>query len=54
MDDIVKMAPKLSTQGMQFYQAIVGRFGSIMPANRFPANTLCLQKLERWLKEVNK
>ena len=54
MGDIVNMVPKLSTQGMQFYQAVIGRFGCVMPANRFLANTLRLQKLERWLKEVNK
>jgi len=34
MDDIVKMAPELRTQSMQFNQAIIRRFGSIMPANR--------------------
>ncbi|HAE5116465.1 TPA: hypothetical protein ACIVDT_004955 [Salmonella enterica subsp. enterica serovar Eastbourne] len=54
MDDIVKMAPELRTQSMQFYQAIIRRFESIMPANRFPANSLCIQKLERRLKKVNK
>lgn len=54
MDDIVKMAPKLSTQGMYFCQAITRFFGSVMPANRFPANMLRLHKLERWLKKVNK
>lgn len=54
MDDIVKMAPELRTQSMQFYQAIIRRFGSVMPTNRFPANALRIQKLERWLEKVNK
>lgn len=54
MDDIVKMALELRTQSMQFYQAIIRRFGGIMPANRFPAYALRIQKLERWLKKVNK
>ncbi|EDF5515182.1 hypothetical protein RBC57_003731 [Salmonella enterica] len=50
MDNIVKIAPKISSQGMPFYQA----FWVVMPANRLLTNTLHLQKLERWLKEVNK
>ncbi|EHI7918263.1 hypothetical protein J9L56_004077 [Salmonella enterica] len=54
MDYIVKIATAFRTQGMQLYQTVIGRFGSIMPANRFPANTLRLQKPERWLKKVNK
>lgn len=54
VDDIIKMAPELRTQGMQFYQAIIRRFGSIIPADCFPANALFIQKLEGWLKKVNK
>ncbi|MCE2004210.1 hypothetical protein [Enterobacter asburiae] len=54
MDDIVKMAPELRTQGMQLCQSNVGCFGRIMPANRFPSNALSIQKLERWLKKINK
>ncbi|EBS5580249.1 hypothetical protein DPU24_23155 [Salmonella enterica subsp. enterica serovar Oranienburg] len=52
MNDIVKIVPKNSTQGMQLCQAIIGRFWECHACESFPANTF--QKPERRLEKLNK